>query len=85
LHWVLRKIQQCTNAAVFRQPLIAVADSLSFRPISTNGAPRYKWRRAIENFFGNLKEFKRIAMCADKNDASPSAIVHLPAALINSR
>jgi transposase len=54
-------------------------------PISTNGAPRYKWRRLIENFFGKLKEFKRIALRADKTDASFSAIVHLAAALINSR
>ena len=28
----------------------------------------YKWRHLIENFFGKLKEFKRIAMCADKTD-----------------
>jgi hypothetical protein len=32
-----------------------------------------------------LKEFKRIALRADKTDASFSAIVHLRAALINSR
>jgi hypothetical protein len=32
----------------------------------------YKWRHLIENFFGKLKEFKRIAMRADKTDrASP--------------
>jgi transposase len=54
-------------------------------PISTNAAPRYKWRHLIENFFGKLKEFKRIAMRADKTDARFSAIVHLAAALINSR
>ena len=28
----------------------------------------YKWRHLIENFFGKLKEFKRIAMRADKTD-----------------
>ena len=28
----------------------------------------YKWRHLIENFFGRLKEFKRIAMRADKTD-----------------
>ena len=27
----------------------------------------YKWRHLIENFFCKLKEFKRIAMRADKN------------------
>jgi hypothetical protein len=53
-------------------------------PISTNGAPRYKWRRLIENFFDKLKEFKRIALRADKTD-SFSAIVHLVAALIKTR
>jgi len=31
---------------------------------------------------GKPKEFKRIAMCADKIDASLSALVHLAAALI---
>ena len=53
-------------------------------PISTNGAARYKWRRLIENFYGKLKEFRRIPLRADKTDASFSAIVHLAAALINS-
>ena len=45
----------------------------------------YKWRHLIENFFGKLKEFKRIAMRADKTDQSFSAIIHLAAAVINSR
>jgi transposase len=45
----------------------------------------YKWRHLIENFFGKLKEFKRIAMRADKTDTSFSAIIHLAAAVINSR
>jgi len=45
----------------------------------------YKWRHLIENFFGKLKEFKRIAMRADKTDSSFTAIIHLAAAVINSR
>jgi len=45
----------------------------------------YKWRHLIENFFCKLKEFKRIAMRADKTDQSFAAIVHLAAAVINSR
>jgi transposase len=45
----------------------------------------YKWRHLIENFFGKLKEFKRIAMRADKTDSSFKAIIHLAAAVINSR
>jgi hypothetical protein len=34
---------------------------------STGPAVGYKWRHLIENFFCKLKEFKRIAMRADKN------------------
>ena len=45
----------------------------------------YKWLHLIENFFCKLKEFKRIAMRADKTDTSFSAIIHLAAAVINSR
>ena len=45
----------------------------------------YKWRHLIENFFCKLKEFKRIALRADKTDQSFSAMIHLAAALINSR
>ncbi len=42
-------------------------------------------RHPIENFFGKLKEFKRSAMRADKTDQSFTAIIHLAAAVINSR
>jgi transposase len=45
----------------------------------------YKWRYLIENFFCKLKEFKRIAMRADKTDGSFSAMINLCAAVINSR
>ncbi len=45
----------------------------------------YKWRHLIENFFGKLKEFKRIAMRADKTDQSFKAMINLAAAVINSR
>ena len=37
-------------------------------------AELYKWRHLIENFFCKLKEFKRIAMRADKTDQSFTAI-----------
>src|SRR6267154_4451001 len=36
----------------------------------------YKWRHLIENFFCKLKEFKRIAMRADKTDQSFAALIH---------
>ncbi|WP_218000320.1 transposase [Sphingomonas soli] len=45
----------------------------------------YKWRHLIENFFCKLKEFKRIAMRADKTDHSFSAMIYLASAVINSR
>jgi transposase len=45
----------------------------------------YKWRHLIENFFCKLKEFKRIAMRADKTDLSFEAMINLTAAVINSR
>jgi transposase len=45
----------------------------------------YKWRHLIENFFCKLKEFKRIAMRSDKTDQSFSAMIHLAAAVIQSR
>lgn len=45
----------------------------------------YKWRHLIENFFCKLKEFKRIAMRADKTDHSFAAFINLAAAVINSR
>jgi len=45
----------------------------------------YKWRHLIENFFCKLKEFKRIALRADKTDQSFRAMIHLAAAVIHSR
>ncbi len=45
----------------------------------------YKWRHLIENFFGKLKEFKRIAMRSDKTDTSFAAMIYLGSAIIASR
>lgn len=45
----------------------------------------YKWRHLIENFFGKLKEFKRIAMRSEKTDQSFAAMVYLATAVIHSR
>ena len=44
-----------------------------------------KCRHLIENLFCKLKEFKRIAMRADKTYTSFKAMIHAVAALINSR
>ena len=45
----------------------------------------YKWRHLIENFFCKLKEFKRVAMRADKTDQSFAAMIHLAGAVIALR
>jgi hypothetical protein len=45
----------------------------------------YRWRHLVENFFGKLKEFKRIAMRSDKTDQSFAAMIQLASAVINSR
>ena len=45
----------------------------------------YKWRHLIENFFCKIQEFKRIAMRACTADTSSTAMIHLTAAIINSR
>ena len=42
-------------------------------PQSTMYKTMYKWRHLIENFFCKLKEFKRIAMRADKNNQTGPA------------
>jgi transposase len=45
----------------------------------------YKWRHLIENFFGKLKEFKRIALRACKTDASFAAMIYAAATFLNSK
>jgi transposase len=45
----------------------------------------YQWRHLVENFFCKLKEFKRIAMRADKTDQSFAALIYLCSAVINSK
>ena len=45
----------------------------------------YKWRHLIENFFGKLKEFKRIALRSEKTDTSFAAMIYLASAIINSK
>ena len=54
------------------------------KPLAVD-AEMYKWRHLIENFFCKLKEFKRIALRADKTDQSFQAMIHLVGAVINSR
>jgi transposase len=54
------------------------------KPLNIDGE-MYKWRHLIENFLCKLKEFKRIALRSDKTDQSFEAMIHLAAAVINSR
>jgi transposase len=52
------------------------------RPID---ADLYRWRHLIENFFGKLKDFKRIAMRACKTDTSFAAMIYAAATIISTR
>lgn len=45
----------------------------------------YKWRHLVENFFCDLKDFRRIALRTDKTDLSFTAIINACAALLNSK
>jgi transposase len=42
----------------------------------------YKWRHLVENFFCNLKQFRRIATRYDKTDTSFTAMIHLAATVL---
>ena len=37
----------------------------------------YKWRHLVENFFCDLKQFRRIATRYEKTDTSYAAMIHL--------
>jgi transposase len=39
----------------------------------------YRWRHLVENFFCDLKQFRRIATRYDKTDQSFSAMIYLAA------
>ena len=73
------------------EPLLARGKTFVIPPKSSRKVQRdfdkdaYKARHLIENFFCKLKEFKRIAMRADKTDRSFQAMIYLTAAVINSR
>ena len=42
----------------------------------------YRWRHLIENFFCDLKQFRRIATRYDKTDQSFSAMIYLAASFM---
>lgn len=45
----------------------------------------YKWRHLVENFFRDLKDFKRIATRSDKTNSVFSAMIYAASAIINGR
>ena len=45
----------------------------------------YQWRHLIENFFVKLKEFKAIAMRAEKIDRNFRSMIALVAAVLRTR
>jgi transposase len=77
-NWIIRELNERGAKIVISQRPNRLA------PIEID-ADIYKWRHLIENFFGKLKEFKRIAMRSDKTDQSFTAVIHLAAAVIGSR
>ena len=42
----------------------------------------YRWRHLIENFFCDLKQYRRVATRYDKTDESVAAMIHLAAAVM---
>lgn len=45
----------------------------------------YTWRHLIESFFCKLKKLKRVVLRSCKTDRSFEAMIHIAAAVINSR
>jgi transposase len=54
------------------------------RPIPCDFA-RYRWRHLVENFFCNLKQFRRIATRYDKTDSSFAAAIYRVGAVMALR
>jgi transposase len=42
----------------------------------------YRWRHLVENFFCNLKQFRRIATRHDKTDESFATMIHLASTVL---
>ena len=51
------------------------------RPITCDFA-MYRWRHLVENFFCDLKQFRRVATRYDKTDQGFSTMIHLAAAFM---
>ena len=70
----------CLRAALNHRGAVAVIPPKAnrARPIDCDFA-RYRWRHLVENFFCDLKQFRRIATRYDKTDQSFAAMIHLAA------
>ena len=61
---------------------LAAPQRLAHRAID---ATMYGWRHLIENFFCDLKDFKRVAIRSDKTDDSYKAMICAAATVLQSR
>ena len=68
-----------------RGALICISQRLQRREPLEIDQVMNEWPHLVENFFCNLKDFRRIAMRSDKTDTSFSAMIHACAALLNTR
>jgi transposase len=68
-----------------RDAEIVISQRPQRRPPRQIDAALYAWRHLIENFFCQIKEFKRVATRYDKTDTSFTAMIHLAAAQLQLR
>ena len=52
---------------------------------SDHDREKYKWRHLVENFFCQIKEFRRITTRYEKTDRSFSAMIYLVGAVLWTR
>lgn len=68
-----------------RDAEIVISQRPQRRPPRRIDSALYTWRHLIENFFCQLKEFKRVAVRSDKTDTSFTAMIHLAATKLQLR
>jgi len=77
-NWIINEMNE-------RGALICISQRLQRREPLEIDQVMNEWPHLVENFFCNLKDFRRIAMRSDKTDTSFSAMIHACAALLNTR
>ena len=75
-----RQSEMATSVTVSATIMAQRSDFTDQGSFRVTASEIYKWRHLIENFFCKLKEFKRIAMRADKADQSFAANILLATA-----